>query len=580
MKKIAHDHIVWTNSVRTRQLILFIIIMTISICFTTLIYASAVRSARDATYQKMYAQGTYFQQSLDMELKNILKLQIDLSTDRRLPFILYKDMLISDYDRREALLSVKERIGSICGVSKLIQDGVMYIPGTNYRITPNQINKMTDDDYKNLSKYQEGYSNQINYIDGTIFLVSTGSAMIKNHTPDYLFFIELNKKQLIERLNALSTTPGSGALIYNPDINFLEESNNENMAEVIIKKLNTYDNLTQVQRIKINNKNYLIFVAKSNIFGELIQYAEEGPIMSELERYRNYFIGFIFIIIILAFSFSRYTEYLIHQPIYKLLSAFEKVKMGNLDVFIDYHRDDEFGYIYRGFHEMEEQLDKFIKEVYVQKSLTQKAELKQLQAQINPHFLYNCFFTLSRRVKKQDYEGAQEIATHLGNYFKFLTRNTSDDVSLKQEVDHARSYASIQGARFISRLQFEFHELPCEYNNLMVPRLILQPIIENALDHGLDNKEENGILRVSFQTCKKVLEIIVEDNGDETTDDKLLSLQKMLENDFSDEITAIVNIHRRLNYYFSGQAGITLERSELGGIKTTIWINRKGNEDE
>lgn len=131
-------------------------------------------------------------------------------------------------------------------------------------------------------------------------------------------------------------------------------------------------------------------------------------------------------------------------------------------------------------NDMEDRLSRLIEEVYVQKNLTQKAQLKQLQAQINPHFLYNSFFTLSRRIKRQDYDNAEEFARHLGNYFKYLTRDGSDFIALRQEVEHAKSYATIQQARFSSRVRVCFEQLPDSCSGLMVPRLILQPLLENS----------------------------------------------------------------------------------------------------
>ena len=99
------------------------------------------------------------------------------------------------------------------------------------------------------------------------------------------------------------------------------------------------------------------------------------------------------------------------------------MKEGNLNQHIYRNTEDEFSYVYSGFNDMEDRLKHLIDEVYIQTNLAQRAQLKQLQAQINPHFLYNSFFTLSRRIKRQDYENAEEFAKHLGNYFRYLTRS-------------------------------------------------------------------------------------------------------------------------------------------------------------
>lgn len=221
---------------------------------------------------------------------------------------------------------------------------------------------------------------------------------------------------------------------------------------------------------------------------------------------------------------------------------------------------------------MEDQLKQLIEEVYVQKNLAQRAQLKQLQAQINPHFLYNSFFILSRRIKRGDIEGSEEFAKHLGNYFKYLTRDAADDVPLQREVEHATSYAAIQGARFAGRIRVEFGELPKEAAGILVPRLILQPILENAFRYGLENKTEQGLLRIDFRQTEEVLEIVVEDNGEEATDECIEKMKNSLKEDSGAEVTGLINIHRRLQIYFGSEYGIYVERSQIGGVAIKMRI--------
>ncbi|GJM75129.1 hypothetical protein HMSSN036_73450 [Paenibacillus macerans] len=104
--------------------------------------------------------------------------------------------------------------------------------------------------------------------------------------------------------------------------------------------------------------------------------------------------------------------------------------------------------------------------------MAQRAELKQLQSQINPHFLYNSFFILNTMAKTGDTERIEQFTTLLGEYFEFVTRNASDLVALEQEIHHARMYAEIQELRFSRRIQVRFDTLPDELRSIPVPRLI------------------------------------------------------------------------------------------------------------
>jgi two-component system sensor histidine kinase YesM len=205
--------------------------------------------------------------------------------------------------------------------------------------------------------------------------------------------------------------------------------------------------------------------------------------------------------------------------------------------------------------------------------MIQKAELKQLQSQINPHFLYNSFFILKRRIKTGDNESAMYFAEKMGNYFRFITRSASDEVPLKQEVEHAGIFAEIQGMRFSNRIKVNFDELPQRYENVIVPRLILQPLIENAFVHGLEDLEENGLLDVRFKEEAGLLRIIVEDNGQNMPEDYIENINKALETRTDNtEMTGMFNIHRRLRLKFGGESGLKLTRGELGGLKVSVNI--------
>ena len=219
-----------------------------------------------------------------------------------------------------------------------------------------------------------------------------------------------------------------------------------------------------------------------------------------------------------------------------------------------------------------------IQEVYVQKNLAAQAELKQLQAQISPHFLYNSFFLFSGRVRRGDYEGAEALADYLGTYFRYLARNSSDIVSLSDEMLHAESYARIQESRFSARMKLIWEKLPEEAEKIPVPRLIVQPILENAFKHGLEDREEDGILRVSCRMNQNRVEICVEDNGG-ASEETAEAMRSMLADDYQGEVTGLINVHRRLKGYFKQKGGLFISRGELGGILVKMVLPAEGGKE-
>lgn len=261
-----------------------------------------------------------------------------------------------------------------------------------------------------------------------------------------------------------------------------------------------------------------------------------------------------------------------------LVAAFRKVEEGDFYVHLEPKGQNDFGYLYQAFNHMTEELQSSIDKIYNQKMLIQKMELKQLQAQINPHFLYNSYFLLHRLIKKEDYEKAVLLSKEMGNYFRFITRSGRDIVNLEEENGHARIYAQLQGMRFEGRIKVFYEELPEKYKKVQVPRLIIQPILENAFGHGLENKEENGILRISWgeKTDKNSISVFIEDNGDELSEEELTEMQNTLEEQQKDmelqEVTGLFNINRRLKIFYGSQYGLYFSRSELGGLCVEIRI--------
>ncbi len=177
-------------------------------------------------------------------------------------------------------------------------------------------------------------------------------------------------------------------------------------------------------------------------------------------------------------------------------------------------------------------------------------------------------------------ENLVPFSRYLGEYFRFVTRNSADYIPLIDEINHAKVYTNIQLMRFAKRLRVEFGECPEKYHNIKVPRLILQPVIENAFEHGIERKKDSGIVSVYFEGNDKQLNIIVEDNGNDMTDEGLSDLKKALDNTTEDlEITGILNINRRIKLVFGENSGLAVSRSEMGGLKVILKIIVSGGDE-
>ncbi len=303
----------------------------------------------------------------------------------------------------------------------------------------------------------------------------------------------------------------------------------------------------------------------------MVRYIRQSDVFKAVQEYRLWIWVYSFcgIAILILFAFSTYK--FIHQPLLKLVKSFKRVESGDLNIFIRHHRRDEFHYLFEKFNEMIRNVNTLIDQVYRQKILAQKAELKQLQSQINPHFLYNSLFILNMMAKTGDRDTLERFTLQLGEYFRFITKNNSDEVTLLEEIQHARIYSEIQETRLSNRIDVQFGSLPEQLNDVIVPRLILQPVIENAFIHGLESSEDGGSIQVSIEYSSEQIWISVEDTGNTLADYDLERLRNILSGSLeAGEMVGLLNIHRRLQLKFGSSSGLKLERGKDGGLKVIL----------
>jgi two-component system sensor histidine kinase YesM len=305
----------------------------------------------------------------------------------------------------------------------------------------------------------------------------------------------------------------------------------------------------------------------------LVQAVPVTEIYAQQTVYRSYLNYFILLSVLLFVVYAVMTHKLVKKPVGKLIVGFREIERGNYDVSINLRNPaNEFRDLIIGFNRMTSRLNEAVNKLYIQELYVKQIELKQLQMQINPHFLYNSYFMLSRLVAQEDLENAKRLAEHLGEFFRYITRNDQDKMPLSSEWGHAKSYIDIQAIRYAQRIVFEIAEVPSAYNGYFVPRLILQPIVENALEHGFKRKTEQGLLQLYFVEYPTYLSIFVEDNGDDITVVQVEELHQRLamRSDVQNDTTALVNIHRRLQLCFGVESGLFLSFVPDGGLRVEL----------
>lgn len=574
---------IWKNTLFQRLVIMFLLIMLPIYFIGVFIYNWGFHAINNDINKSMTAQVSFYIEKLDSEIQRIKKLQYDCLSDENLNKLVFVPNSMSNFDKAQALLRLQYRLNAIKNSSNYIENVKVIIPALGKTISANDGVNAYDDKKNNImnSTFISPYS-QLMYWQGDFYLNNFFKSTYQNKI---LFWIEipLTKVTFNNDLKQFNTFTDSMSMMYCPskDITLMNGVDDSNQVLKSSLKNQLKNSKSGTYSVKFNHKRYYGYYFTSEYLGlTFARYAPEDIVLSPLRGYQVWLWVFLAmsLVIIVLFSVSIYR--FIHKPLNILLKSFKKVEEGDLTINIEHHHNDEFRYLYRSFDKMVENLGAQIDQVYKQKILTQNAELKQLQVQINPHFLYNSFFILYSITKAGDYDTVLSFLQQLGSYFKYITRSAKDEVQLYREVEHARTYANIQALRFSNRITIQFDELPDKFRDIIVPRLIIQPLIENSFKYGLEDKVSNGLLYVRFSETDNCFNIIIEDNGDGMNKKGLAYLKEILsDKQYEAEVTGIINIHRRLQLKFGENSGLDITNSELGGFKVVINIELPGGKN-
>lgn len=320
----------------------------------------------------------------------------------------------------------------------------------------------------------------------------------------------------------------------------------------------------------------------SKTTGACIQLIPSNVAMSALFTYRTGLVVYIVVSLSVLILFVAPNLKLIHKPVRQLVNAFHEIEAGNYAVTVESCQTiEELDHLMSGFNSMAEKLNDTINRLYKQELYTRRMELNQLQMQINPHFLFNSYFMMDRLIRQEDWDTALELSNYLGEYFRYINRDAHRFIELSMEWKHMHSYAMVQQLRYNRRLQMEIQPVPEQFADYILPRLILQPLVENAVEHGLSHTERSGLCTLKFEWDDENLRILIEDSGDRITDVQIDQLNYTIHSrDLpGQETTALINIHRRLKLCYGEGYGLTLARAELGGLKVIVVLPIQRKED-
>lgn len=267
----------------------------------------------------------------------------------------------------------------------------------------------------------------------------------------------------------------------------------------------------------------------------------------------------------------------IYVPIKKLHDVTTTIARQDLEMLVTTDNTDEIAELGMSFNIMVGKIKELLDAKIKEHENLKKAELRALQAQINPHFLYNTLDAIIWMAEAKKIEQVVELVSVLSRFFRITLSKGKDWISVREEIEHVESYLAIQKVRYRDILDYRI-EVPDNLREGKILKLTLQPLVENALYHGIKNKRNGGTIIVRAQQFNdELLQIQIEDNGIGMTQERLAQLRELLKNDSDEEVSSesgygVNNVNQRIKLYYGKAYGLTIESEYMQGACVSVII--------
>lgn len=516
-----------------------------------------------AKNQLVYAYDSLAEKSKEIEL-----LATSILSDEAVRF--FKDRIDSDvyseYDYVLTLKKIGDRISQVEFNSIGIEAIHIYWPEKDLVISTKTAENVKKNTW--IKELQVKGRNWNNIGNKVYFSTSYPYIDTSGSQPDYFVVVEMKDSYLKGIKEVVTNIYGAHAAIRLPKGDFFIDT-----VMVDDEVLEEIDLATEETEIKIPNYNVKVLAKyNSNNGMQIISYFDMGTFLEPAYKISaiTFFSTFVILLIGLCLIYLFYRNIFSHLEL--LIKKFKGVENGDLTTRIEKQSSNEFNYVFDQFNQMVSGVDRLLLSLNNEYQRHDLAERKQLQSQINPHFLYNSLFYIISVAENP--EAVRGMSTHLAEYYQYRTK-TKDLVLLEEEIDFARSYLSIIAMRKSIHYEIDVEEEALEE---MILPLLIQPLLENAIEHGIEEKEGAGEVLLTIKKDDVFFEVSVEEDGNGLDEEQLLKLGVQIsryQNNEEQESVGLWNVNQRLVNYYGSVSAIKLEKSKkLGGLKVSFRIRR------
>jgi len=482
--------------------------------------------------------------------------------------------------------TVQEKLNLQSAASSWYNEISVHYPMAKRKISTgiSQINNKYDEQELELTSRESSWVYQPNYnLNGaSTFIYSAGGPLNGQGPIDQSIVIvqmEFNEKSISSLLDQLkSGSKGDPFMVNGKREVIYNRTSDINLSHAVVEALYQKPlEETGTLQTKLYNKTYLVnYVYSKALDFYIVDYTPIQQILSPITLSRNLFYGCIALLLALGLVASYLLYKNVQQPLQQIIGVLKKFQNGDFSVRLQRWFNNEYDFIIVRFNEMASQIQHLFENVYEERNRSRLATLKLLQAQINPHFLYNClnFIISSANLGRQ--QSVVAMAYNLSDYYRYMTRLEDHNTTLRDELKLVENYLEIHKMR-LQRIEYEIH-VPTEMLDLKVPRLIVQPIVENAIIHGLESQMSGGKIVITGSLMGENASLTIEDDGAGMEEDKLWLLKQQLNRSSMGNETncGMWNVHKRLKHAFGEHAGLDIKSQSTGAFGMRVSLYWRG----
>ncbi|WP_138751640.1 sensor histidine kinase [Paenibacillus sinopodophylli] len=564
----------------TKVILLIVLILTPIIGLYAYTNQQSVQVIEDQINSRNEDKLFYFLNQIESLLDQNMMYATIATKDPEIRSVAFGNLPQSGYDRLKIIQSIQSKLNLFSITNQVMNVISIYFPKNDLSLST--MSSAIFDQAEISNHYTPNW--KLNKVDVngvqmdafSRYFASPYQANLTNPLQSELIIrVDFFTKNITNLLDGFTLSGHSDAFFYHSSDQVVYSSKaNVKLIQQVMKAypLDQYASSSKYRSIvKIDGKKYLLYtLASSKMDWSLVDIEPLDEILQPVVKSRNLF----YVILLMLFLFGISSALLLYShiqvPIRILIRGVGQIKNKNFAYQIKVRSKSEFQQLFDSFNGMATEIDQLLKRVYTEEVRSREAVMKQLQSQINPHFLYNCLAYIVNMAKMNKNQSVIAMAHNLGDYYKYTTRNESLVATLQMEVDLAVNYLDIMNSQ-LEKLEYTI-SIPDEMLEMKIPRLLLQPIIENAIVHGLEERTEDGVITITgfmeMNTCR----LIIEDNGTGLSSDALHRLRKTTGQEVNiTQRTGLWNVNHRLKYYFGEHSGIFIDHSALGGLRMELY---------